>query len=49
MLSEGGVHLHSQFARSGHRSLRTSMLLRPWEVSRMTAAKKKEYQQLAHF
>lgn len=29
-------YLQSQFARSGQRSLRTSMLRRPWEVWRMT-------------
>lgn len=33
---EGDVDLQSQFARSGQRSLRTSMLRRPWEVWRIT-------------
>jgi hypothetical protein len=37
-----GGHLHSQFARSGHKSLRTSMLRRPWEVWRITIFQKKK-------
>jgi hypothetical protein len=33
---ERSFNLQSQFARSGQRSLRTSMLRRPWEVWRIT-------------
>lgn len=33
----GGSSLHSQFAFSGAKILRISILLRPWEVSRITS------------